>query len=120
MANLHVLLHHCGRRRHDTRVFLRMLSTFGDFGVEIKNFNDCLRMLGVVVFGNGRGCEKFGPLLGQPDEVAIDRIEAYVDFMGKVGWITDTSHARAPIVDGVHPIVKFVIALELTVKNLLR
>ena len=120
MTKLHVMFGVYRRCWHKARILLRTIVSFGDFSIELKDFDDSLRVFCVVIFGNSRCSEEFGPFLRQANKVTMNRIEIYVDTMSKIGRIANSTHARATVINGILPVIKFVITLELTIKGLLR
>ena len=77
--------HAHARRAEAELVALALL----DVGVELEDVEDGLRVLGVVLLGDGAAREEPSPLLGEAGERARDGVEPDVDLVDEVGRARD-------------------------------
>lgn len=107
------------RRRSDAAGELRGVFTLDELlGVELKDLQDGLGVLLVVVLGDGRCGEQPLPLRRQTNKGTAGGVEADVDAVGEVGGVANATHARAALVDGVYPAVDIIVRLDLADEKL--
>lgn len=105
MTKLHVLICMDWGSWSKTWILLRVLASLLNFGVKVKNFYDCLRMVFVVFFCDRGCCKEFGPFLGQTNKAPIDWVKPNMHSVRKVSRVTDTTHGGTAAIDCVDPLI---------------
>ena len=111
MPKLHILHRRNGRCRSQARVHVWILPTLGDIRIKFEHFDDCLRILLVVILGDRRGLQKSLPFRRETNELPIHGIKANMNAMGEIGRVTDATHSRTAVVDGINPFIDLIVGL---------
>ena len=102
------------RRRCRAWVAERIVGALHDgLRVEIKDFDNSLRVLLIILLRDGRSCEKSLPLSRQANKDSGMRIIAYMNSMCEVGWIANTTHAGTSLVNGIDPRINLIVSFYL-------